>query len=321
MTSRSLLRVLFTGLTCVLVAACSGQRLGPAAEAPSATPTVRPRFTPIPTATPEPDRAAAAAHEQPPSPTPAATAAPDYTKPPVPATDPAGIAQQLVMVEKAIRDPGVGGAQLVWMGHLQQLAYSQLQDNPDWKDQVLAALPAEVRPSVTNILEAGKQLRNMHGPVPKQLPDWKIVEPAPLERLLQYYKEAEAKFGVAWYYLAAIHLVETRMGRIRGLSTAGAQGPMQFIPSTWAAYGEGDVNSDHDAILAAGRYLKAAGAPANMSKAVFAYNHSDFYVKAVLAYAEAMKIDQNAYRGYYGWQVYYPTEDGPVLLAVGWKNE
>lgn len=58
---------------------------------------------------------------------------------------------------------------------------------------------------------------------------------------------------------------------------------MQFIPSTWAAYGEGDVNSDHDAILAAGRYLNAAGAPGSMARAVFAYNHDTRYVSAVTA--------------------------------------
>lgn len=298
-------------LASVLVAACSGTAGTPTA---AATRTERPRFTPIPTATPDPTGAAT------PTVAPTATPTPDWTARPEPATDPAGVARQLVMVEAALRDPSVGGAQLVWMGHLQQLLYSEINENPGWRDEVIAALPAEARASAASSIEAGRQLRNMHGPIPKQLPDWKILEPAPPEKLLQYYKEAEATFGVGWYYLAAIHLVETRMGRIRGLSTAGAQGPMQFIPSTWAAYGEGDVNSDHDAIAAAGRYLKAAGAPGNMSRAVFAYNHSDSYVRAVLAYAEAMKVDQNAYRGYYGWQVYFPTEDGPVWLPVGWKK-
>ena len=121
--------------------------------------------------------------------------------------------------------------------------------------------------------------------------------------------------------LAAINLIETRMGRIRGDSSAGAQGPMQFIPSTWAAYGEGDVNSDHDSILAAARYLKAAGAPGNMSKAVLAYNHDARYVAAVAAYAEVMHADPAAYRGYYGWQVYVATLDGVTLLPVGWTKD
>ena len=101
----------------------------------------------------------------------------------------------------------------------------------------------------------------------------RIVEPAPIEDLTRYYKDAEAEFGVPWYYLASIHLVETRMGRIRGVSVAGAQGPMQFMPGTWAAYGEGDVNSDRDAIRAAARYLKANRAPADMPMRV-RYNNS-----------------------------------------------
>jgi soluble lytic murein transglycosylase-like protein len=171
-------------------------------------------------------------------------------------------------------------------------------------------------------MEAGKQLRAMHaGPIPKTLPDWHIVQPPPIEELLTYYREAEAKFGVPWYFLAAIHLVETRMGRIRGDSSAGAQGPMQFIASTWAAYGEGDINSDHDAILAAARYLKAAGAPGDMPKAVFAYNHDTRYVAGVTDYAEVMHADPAAYRGYYGWQVYFPTKDGVIFMPVGWKKE
>ena len=186
---------------------------------------------------------------------------------------------------------------------------------------MLATLPPATRTAVSGSLEAGKQLRLLSGPIPKTLPDWKIVEPASIDDLLRYYKEAEAQFGVSWYYLAAIHLVETRMGRIRGLSSAGAQGPMQFMPATWAMYGKGDINDDHDAILGAARYLTAAGAPGNMQRALFAYNHSQAYVNALVLYAEAMKADPAAYRGYHGWQVYYPTQDGPVLLSVGWIKE
>ena len=225
------------------------------------------------------------------------------------------------MVEAALRDPNVSGIELAWMGHMQQLDYSRLQDYPEWKDTVLAGLPEKTRAAVNGSLDAGKQLRLLSGPVPKSLPDWKIVAPASIEDLLGFYKEAEAQFGVPWYFLASIHLVETRMGRIRGLSSAGAQGPMQFIPSTWARYGTGDINSDHDSILAAARYLKAAGAPGDMSKALFAYNHSQAYVNALTLYAEVMKGDAAAYRGYHGWQVYYPTNDGPVLLPVGWIKE
>ncbi len=225
------------------------------------------------------------------------------------------------MVEIAIRDPNLSAAHLEWMGHLEQLAYSRLQDFPDWKASVLASLPEQTRAAVTASLEAGKQLRLMNGPVPKNLPEWKIVEAKPVDELLGYYKEAEAEFGVPWYYLASVHLVESRMGRIHGLSSAGAQGPMQFIPATWTQYGDGgDINDDHDAIMGAARYLKAAGAPDNMQKAFFAYNHAQAYVNALLDYGNVMKADPSAYRGYHGWQVYYPTLDGAMLLPVGWTK-
>ena len=76
--------------------------------------------------------------------------------------------------------------------------------------------------------------------------------------LLDAYRAAEAEFGIPWKYLAAINLVETGIGRIRGTSIAGAQGPMQFMPATWEAYGGGgDINDTHDAIRGAARYLAA----------------------------------------------------------------
>ena len=240
---------------------------------------------------------------------------------PAPATDAAELAKQLVVVEAAIRDPDLTGAHLTWMGHLQQLAYSELQDFPEWKDPVLSSLPEQTRSAVSASLEAGRQLRLLKGPIPKNLPDWKIVEAKPVDQLLGYYKEAEAEFGVPWYYLASVHLVESRMGRIHGLSSAGAQGPMQFLPATWRQYGDGgDINDDHDSIMGAARYLKASGAPDKMEQALFAYNHSQAYVNALLGYGNVMKADPLAYRGYHGWQVYYPTLDGAELLPVGWTK-
>jgi soluble lytic murein transglycosylase-like protein len=235
--------------------------------------------------------------------------------------DAAGLAQQLLMVDAAIRDERVTGVELAWFGHLQQLAYSRLNDFPDWQPGILAALPEASRAALKGSLEASKELRALHsGPAAKSLPAWKIVAPPPAETLLGYYREAEAAFGIPWQYLAAIHLVETRMGRIRGVSVAGAQGPMQFMPATWAAYGKGDVNDPHDAILGAARYLKAAGAPGDMGRALWAYNHSSHYVNAIAAYAQVMKADPATYRGYHGWQVYYWLEDGPQHLPEGWTK-
>lgn len=301
------MRAVSLALAAGFMAACSAGSVSgvdpttTATIAPTASPTPQPTATPVPTPTASPQ--------------------PNWTERPVIANDAAALAAQLVMVEAFIHDPKVSGDQLAWAGHAEQLCIARLADYPEWTSQVLAALPAGPRATIAASIDAGKQLRQLHaGPIPKSLPDWHIVQPPPVEELMSYYKEAEATFGVPWYFLASINLIETRMGRIRGDSSAGAQGPMQFIPSTWAAYGQGDVNSYRDSILAAGRYLKAAGAPGDMPRAIFAYNHSSLYVNAVTAYGEAMHADPAAYRGFYGWQVYYPTLDGPILMAPGWTK-
>lgn len=109
------------------------------------------------------------------------------------------------------------------------------------------------------------------------------------------------------------------MGRIRGTSVAGAQGPMQFLPSTWSRYGGGgDIDSNRDSILAAARMLAANGAPGDMAAALFRYNPSRHYVVAITAYASVMRAEERAYRGYYHWQVYYRMPDGDRLLPVGY---
>ena len=254
------------------------------------------------------------------APSPALPTATPREEPPVVAADPVAIAAQVATAERAVRDQGLTGALLAWMGHLQQRAYRAVTARPEWHDAFLAAVPADLRAVATANLDATADLRATVVPGPDLPSAWRIVAPAPMEDLVRYYREAETDFGVPWSYLAAIHLVETRMGRIRGTSVAGAQGPMQFMPGTWAAYGQGDVNSDRDAIRAAARYLRANGAPANMPNALFRYNNSQRYVRAVTAYAEVMRADAAAYRGYYQWQVYYLTTKGDILLPVGYGS-
>ena len=205
------------------------------------------------------------------------------------------------------------------LGRVQQAAYRKLVERSDWRQQAIDLMTENLRPIAQANIEAGAELRALTKPVEK-LPSWNIVEPPPLEELRGAYKEAEAEFGVGWVYLASIHLVESRMGRIRGTSSAGAQGPMQFLPSTWARYGKGDINNPRDSIFAASRYLKAAGAPSNMPKALYAYNHSDRYVRGITLYAEQMQNDERAYLGYYHWLVYVRTVNGDVLLEVGYAG-
>jgi soluble lytic murein transglycosylase-like protein len=169
-------------------------------------------------------------------------------------------------------------------------------------------------------VSAGRELRALVRNPKPNLPAWRIVEPEPVDVLRGHYDAAEAEFGVPWQYLAAVHLTETRMGRIRGTSTAGAKGPMQFLPSTWEAYGEGDIEDTGDSIRAAARYLKANGAPERMADALYRYNPTPKYVNAVTAYAEQMVADERAFRGYYHWQVYYWSTLGDVWLRVGYHE-
>jgi len=245
----------------------------------------------------------------------ATTTAAAAAGPPQAAATPEELATQLTAVETAIRNPATPAADLARLGHTQQVAAGALSRHPEWDATVLPLLPAAVRPSVEANVAASRDLRVLSSGEPRGLPKWRIVAPPAAPDLLNEYKSAEATTGVGWQYLAAIHLVESRMGRIRGDSSAGAQGPMQFLPSTWAAYGGGgDINSYHDSILAAARYLKANGAPANMDNALFRYNPSNPYVRAIQAYAGQMKADERAYLGYYHWQVYYFE----TWLPEGW---
>jgi hypothetical protein len=107
--------------------------------------------------------------------------------------------------------------------------------------------------------------------------------------LLPIYQAAGVQYGIRWEILAAINEIETDYGRNLNVSSAGAVGWMQFMPATWSLYGT-DANHDGkrdpynpvDAIFATARYLKAAGGEADINKAVFAYNHANWYVDSVL---------------------------------------
>ena len=233
-------------------------------------------------------------------------------------TDANAVAKTLARVETALRGDDRRPEILRTLGWEQQLAYRTLGAHADWLPTVLAKVPANVATIVQDNVAASSGLGGITPPQ-ATLPDWKILTPKPADVLRGYYDEAQRDFGIPWAYLAAIHFVETRMGRIHGNSTAGAQGPMQFIPSTWAAYGHGgNIDDDHDAIIAAGRYLAANGGPADMGRALLAYNHSNAYVAAVEAYARVMLADPRAYDGYYQWQVYYSTTSGVELLPEGY---
>ncbi len=248
---------------------------------------------------------------------PTTTAAPTTT---TTLTPQATLASTITAAETAIRSPATPPSELPALGQSQQQAYRTLVTHPDWDAEVLALVPERLRATVQANVAAGRDLAALTPPPPPgtPLPKWRIVAPDPADQLVPLYKAAAtAAGGVPWEYLAAIHLVETRMGRIKGDSSAGAQGPMQFIPSTWDIYGRGgDITSNRDAIFAAARYLRATGAPSDMARALRAYNNSARYVRAVTAYAEQIEGDERAYLGYHAWQVYYGTRLLPEGTVV-----
>jgi membrane-bound lytic murein transglycosylase B len=242
-------------------------------------------------------------------------------RPPAAATDPVALAAQITAAETTIRDPSVEGEALAGAALAQQVAYRQLGSHPDWDAAVLAAVPEGLRRAVDLNAAARREFRAMHTKLGTNVPAWHIVAPAPVDVLMASYEEAQATFGIAWPYLAAINLVETGIGRIRGTSTAGAQGPMQFMPATWAAYGAGgDINDTHDAILGAARYLAANNGAADIDHALYRYNHSQHYVNGVRLYAELIAEHPRAFLGFYHWGVWYVTDQGDIYLPVGYEE-
>jgi murein DD-endopeptidase MepM/ murein hydrolase activator NlpD len=128
-------------------------------------------------------------------------------------------------------------------------------------------------------------------------PDWLTPPASPVvlsdNDLLGIWQRAGQAYAVPWNVLAAINKIESNFGRNMGPSSAGAVGWMQFMPSTWLRWGtdaDGNGNADPwnpvDAIYSAARYLAASGAATDISRAVFAYNHADWYVNEVLQLAQ-----------------------------------
>ncbi|MDP9821120.1 soluble lytic murein transglycosylase-like protein [Nocardioides massiliensis] len=244
--------------------------------------------------------------------------------PPAPPRTPQGAATALAVAERTIDDPRTPPELLAAAGRVQQVVYRAVAQRPRWDAAVLRALPRVHRSSARKNLASRREFLSMQrGYRPnKRLPAWQVAEPLSARELRRLYRRAERRFGVEWEYLAAINLVETGMGRIRGTSVAGARGPMQFIPETWRHYGRGDIDEPRDAIAAAARYLRARGftRPGGRSRALYSYNNDVRYVRAVTHLAQVMQERPRTYFGFHAWEIFYSTAAGDVHLPVGYAE-
>jgi murein DD-endopeptidase MepM/ murein hydrolase activator NlpD len=159
----------------------------------------------------------------------------------------------------------------------------------------LAATPGAL--AVAPLVVPSAEVPNAEGSL--VLPVGWTAAPSAVPRELAYpelqalWSGAGEAYGIPWQVLAAINKIETNFGRNMGPSSAGAVGWMQFMPDTWLRWGvdaSGDLVADpwdpQDAIYAAARYLAAAGGGSDLERAVFAYNHADWYVRDVLQLAQ-----------------------------------
>jgi hypothetical protein len=199
----------------------------------------------------------------------------------------------------------------LWALHQQRLYLALGLARPQAGEAVVQRLPRQLHANARDVLTARRALVRLTPPTTRPLSAFRTGQAEPAERLLGYYRAAQRRFGVPWQVLAAVNFVETAFGKVRSPSTAGAQGPMQFLPATWRTYGlGGDIYDPRDSILGAANYLRASGAPGNLRRALYAYNHSKLYVEAVLAYARVMRRDLRAFYGFHAWQVFVRTPDG-----------
>ncbi|MGZ4452220.1 MAG: lytic murein transglycosylase [Nocardioides sp.] len=230
-------------------------------------------------------------------------------------------AAQVASAESVLAAPGSTVGAVRAAGEFEQLAVRALSEaRAGVRKRVLARLRGRAHRIIAADLAADGGLRSITPPQPS-LPPWRIVDPLPARQLMRIYRRAARTTGVPWTYLAAINFVETKFGRIVGPSYAGAQGPMQFMPATWAAYGRGgDVHDPRDAIPAAARYLRAHGAPRDMTRALYAYNHSTSYVNAVRSYAGVMRRWPRSFLGYRAWRVLYRARSGVWVLPLGYPK-
>jgi soluble lytic murein transglycosylase-like protein len=241
----------------------------------------------------------------------------------LPARDEHDLAVRLAAAEERLHASSTSGRAYDDAAFEAQLRYRQLARNPSWVPSVIAALPARYRPEARLQVRARQRLRSVLTTLSPDVPAWDVAAPAPLADLVRFAKEGARRYGLDWQLLAAVNFVESAFGKVQGLSTAGAQGPMQFMPSTWASYGTGDVTDPHDAILGAAHYLSSMGASEGedgVRRALLAYNNAQGYVDGILAYRRIITRDPAWLTAFYHWQVVYLSSIGDLWLPRGYHR-
>jgi soluble lytic murein transglycosylase-like protein len=219
---------------------------------------------------------------------------------PTPPPPPSALAAQLVRANAAPVTTASAYA-------IQKIEF-RLSDDPALASRVIRLLPRALARDVTDDVLAHRELVRLTPPRP--LSAFRPGPAAAAAKLLAWYREGQRRSGVPWQLLAAVNFVESAFGRMRETSVDGAQGPMQFMPSTWASYGRGDIHDPHAAILAAARFLRAAGAPGDERGALYRYNPSAAYVDAVERYAGRIRRSERAFRHYYARPLVVRTPGG-----------
>jgi len=212
---------------------------------------------------------------------------------------PSELAARLVRADAALHAHVTAQA-----AHAEHLVELKLSDDPTLAKRVIRLLPSRLARDVTDDVLAHRELARLTPPRPVSA--FRLGPRLAAAKLRAYYEEAQRRTGVRWQLLAAVNFVETDFGRLREASVAGAQGPMQFLPSTWARWGRGDIHDPQASILAAARFLQANG--------LYRYNPSWAYVDAVKRYAGRITRDPTAFLVYYARPLGVRTPDGYRLL-------
>jgi membrane-bound lytic murein transglycosylase B len=198
---------------------------------------------------------------------------------------------------------------VVLLALYQQRIYRVLAPNMQLSRATLKLLPRRLAVVAADLLAAHRELYRLTPPLTTH--KIKTGPALPASVLLDAYRAAQRRFKVPWNVLAAVNFVESKFGKLRNASAAGAQGPMQFMPATWRRYGlGGNVHDARDAILGAANYLHASGAPRDLKGALHHYNPSGSYVDAVLRYARRIASERTMFFALYNWQVFVKTARG-----------